>query len=131
MTLSMDGHGPAVLHATPETGPHGVRLRLAGELDVATAGHLVEIARSLPDHHLHEVVLDVSGLAFVDAAGLSALLRTKKVVHHRGGRLVLQGPAPILRRMLAVTGLESSFDVRTDSRLRSTPDRPGRVPASG
>ena len=107
----MDGHGPAVLHVTPEVGPRTVWLRLAGEMDVATAGHLTEVVRSLPADRLAQVRLDLSGLAFVDAAGLTALLQVEALVRAHDGRLTLHGPSPLILRLLAITGLTGLFDI--------------------
>jgi hypothetical protein len=57
MTTSMNGHCPAALSVTPERSPEGISLQLAGEMDVATADRLVELARTLSDHDLRRVQL--------------------------------------------------------------------------
>lgn len=105
MTLSMPGHGLAGLRVTPVADPAGTCLRLAGELDIATAGHLVSFVSSLPVPAGAEVRLDVAGLAFIDVVGLTALLRSRTHVVGSGGRLLLQHPSPVLLRMLDITGL--------------------------
>jgi anti-sigma B factor antagonist len=113
----MDGHGPAVLRVTVEPGPEMVSLRLTGELDVATAGHLAEAIESLPGDHLGQVRLDLGGLTFVDASGLTALLQVKSLVGARGGRLSLHRPRPMVLRLLEVTDLTGTFDVDPESSL--------------
>jgi anti-anti-sigma factor len=109
----MDGHGPAVLEVTPEPTPDGVSLRLSGEIDVATSSHLPEIVRALPAHLVRHVRLNLAGLTFVDAAGLTALIETRALVQSRGGRLSLQDPRPALVRLLEITNLAATFGVGT------------------
>jgi anti-sigma B factor antagonist len=116
--LSVDGQeaarraGPAA-RVTPDAELGEVSLRLAGELDVATAGQLAETMRSLPVEHLRQVRLDLSDLAFLDAAGLTALLRARALIRACDGRLVLDRPAPPILRLLAVTDLTDAFDIGT------------------
>ena len=111
----MDGHGPAVLDVTPQPTPDGVSLRLAGEMDVATARHLPEIVRTLPAHLVRHVRLNLAELTFIDASGLTALIETRKLVHGRGGRLSLQDPRPPLVRLLEITDLAATFGVATNT----------------
>jgi anti-anti-sigma factor len=109
----MDGHGPAELQVTPEPDPAGVRLRLAGEMDLATAGQLTTIIGTLPAHLVRHVRLDLADLAFVDASGLAALIETRTFIHSRGGRLSLENPRPPLVRLLQITNLTTLFDGET------------------
>jgi anti-anti-sigma factor len=111
--MSMDGHGPAVLDVTPGPMPDGVSLRLAGELDVATARHLPEIVRALPAHLVRHVRLNLAELSFTDASGLTALIEARALVHGRGGSLSLQDPRPALVRLLDVADLTATFGVGT------------------
>ena len=120
------GHGPVALSVTPERGPEGISLRLTGEMDIATAGSLVEMARSLSDQDVRGVRLDLAELHFIDASGLSALVQTRTHVLEHGGRLTLHGVRPLLRRMLAITDLSAAFEVEpslatpTDAAVRES-----------
>jgi anti-anti-sigma factor len=127
MTISMNGHGPATLSVTPERGPEGIFLRLAGEMDIATAGRLVQVARTLSDQDVRCVRLDLAELDFIDASGLSALVQTRTHVLDLGGRLTLRGVRPLLHRMLTITHLGPIFEVEPS--LATPPDgsAPGRV----
>jgi anti-sigma B factor antagonist len=127
MTVSMNGHGPATLSVTPERNPEGISLRLAGEMDIATASRLVQVARTLSDQDVRRVRLDLAELHFIDASGLSALVQTRTNVLDQGGRLILYGVRPFVRRLLAITGLSAVFEV--EPRLATPNDRsaPGRV----
>lgn len=53
-----------------------------------------------------DVVVDLSDLTFIDAAGLRALARTAHRVHRAGRRLHLVRPDGNLRRLLRLAGLD-------------------------
>lgn len=76
--------------------------RLAGELDYAVADWvtdaLVRIAGST-------VVVDLSGLTFLDARGLSALLIAKHRVCEGGNGFVMRGARGLVKRVFEVTDL--------------------------
>lgn len=69
---------------------------LAGELDIATA----EIAEQALEHEPD--VLDLSGLEFMDSAGVRVLLGACRA---RRDRLVVRGVTQAVRRILDITGL--------------------------
>jgi anti-sigma B factor antagonist len=76
-------------------------VRLQGELDLDTAEGLpewlIEISGST-------VVLDLSGLSFMDSSGISAIVQARIEL---GDNLVLSRPQPNVQRVLEITGLES------------------------
>ena len=55
------------------------------------------------------VVLDLSGVTFVDSTGLALLLTADQAARRSGARLRLACPAPQLRRMLDTTNLTRRF----------------------
>jgi anti-anti-sigma factor len=57
-----------------------LRLRLDGEFDWAVTGHVEGALDHAEDSRLDEVVFDLSGLTFLDVAGLKTIL----AVHRRG-----------------------------------------------
>ncbi|MBN2141532.1 MAG: STAS domain-containing protein [Desulfovibrionaceae bacterium] len=59
------------------------------------------------------VVLDMSGLDFVDSTGLGALLSCNKAMAERG-EMVLAGPGEKIRRLLAITRLDRVFSIVDD-----------------
>ena len=75
---------------------------LEGELDMDTAeglsDWLVEIGGS-------QVVVDLSGLSFMDSSGISALVTARNHLVRAGNDLLLTRPVPIVRRALEVVGL--------------------------
>lgn len=88
--------------------PLGVLLTLGGELDLATVPRLQEqLDRAVRGRGA--VVIDLSGLRFIDSSGLHMLVRAERQLHASGGQLVLvRGPRAV-RRVFELTGLDRSF----------------------
>ena len=80
----------------------------SGSLDVTAAGQLHRALDALTG----DVLLDVSGLDFVDSSGLGAIVATDNRLRHGGGSLVLLRPGQRLRRLLELTGLMTLLTVR-------------------
>ncbi|WP_051944435.1 STAS domain-containing protein [Streptacidiphilus rugosus] len=88
-------------------------LHLTGELDVAaTATLLVAVGHALdrpPGPAGPGLVLDLGGLTFCDAAGLTALLRVRRLAETAGSPVYLTAPPHPVSRLLAVCDLRRSF----------------------
>ena len=86
------------------------RLDVAGELDLATAPALREaVAGLLAAGEALTLVLELSGVSFLDSSGLGALLQARAEVLAAGGRLSLTGVQPGPRRVIAIAGLAGTF----------------------
>ncbi len=82
-------------------GVHIVELR--GELDIVSA---YDLALALVEVAGSTVVVDLSGLTFIDSAGISALVMARNRILADGqGELVLSRPGGIIRRALEIVGL--------------------------
>lgn len=92
--------------------PHGedVVVTVRGEVDVVTAPQLRSFLFDAVAGARH-LVLDLSDLEFIDAAGLSVLVATQRRLARRGSKVVLRSPPAITRRVLQVTGLERLFSL--------------------
>ena len=85
-------------------------VQLLGEIDVGAAEHV--------DRHLAAaalwpapllVVLDLCATEFIDCFGLSLLLRCRRRVLDRGGRVRMACDHAPTRKLLAMTGLDGVF----------------------
>ena len=101
------------------------RLRVTGELDLATVGLLrCAISHAATDHR--HVELDLSGVTFCDVVGATAIEQAQQQVQVRGGRLTLLSIDGPLHLLLAVDGL---FGTLRSTRLDGQhPPGPGRPP---
>jgi anti-anti-sigma factor len=81
----------------------GVHLvTLAGELDIATAEGLADWLIAVSGS---AVVVDLSGLTFMDSSGIAALVIARNHIEKSGNELILTRPTPIVERALVATGL--------------------------
>lgn len=77
-----------------------------GEIDMGNAGQLVdaiEVAGS--------AVVDLSGVTFIDSAGLHGLLRAQQAGRERGDGMILRNPSEAVRRVLERTNMIDVFTV--------------------
>lgn len=96
-----------------EHGPETVLL-VSGDLDYQTAADLhAELADPALDGH--RVVVDLSGVPFIDSAGLQELWRARKSLGQRSGQLVLTGVGAQPAELLRITRLAPMFTVRDGS----------------
>jgi anti-sigma B factor antagonist len=90
-----------------------VTVAVIGELDIATVprftARMGELARG---GHLREVVMDLSGLTFIDAGGLRALVQLRSRLEQQHARLVLDSVPPQMRRLLPIIGPVRRFRFR-------------------
>ena len=103
---------PTVSDETPLTVDAAVdegvaRVTLRGELDLDRAGALAEELSSLASRGATSVVVNVSGLNFIDSSGLRALLSAREQLDAAGVSLRLTELSPAVDRVLEMTGTHS------------------------
>jgi anti-sigma B factor antagonist len=99
---------------------------LIGDLDVATVPDLRAVLNGLIAEGHIDLRLNVSGLAFMDATGVGALVEVRARLASLGGQLSLMFVHGLPERILGICGL---LDVFTQSRSTTvTPRPPGTQP---
>ncbi|WP_424535819.1 STAS domain-containing protein [Sphaerisporangium viridialbum] len=93
LTISVSHHPPVTV------------VRLAGDLDLATAGLLAGTLHDLVRSGHATLVVDTSTLDFCDVTGVDALMEGQAAAERAGGRLRLSGVHGFLHRVLELTGL--------------------------
>ena len=83
------------------------RVALIGDLDRGTRRQLTSVCGVLAVAGPPVWVLDVTSLAFCDAAGLRALVATRRAAVDGGAALVVVGARPYLRQLLELVGLRN------------------------
>jgi len=92
-------------------------IAVRGELDATTAPRLSELLMSRLRGNLCTVVVDLSTVEFLAAAGISVLVRANLLARQRGITLrVRTGRNPYVTRPLAMTGLTEHLDLGEDDR---------------
>ena len=111
----------------------GGRVSLTGELDVLSAPRLEQLLTALLSNGYRRISVDASGLTFLAAAGLNVLCRATRRYREAGGRLQLVAVPQQIRRLLLLTGLDTSLDLERSAECEAEPlpaSRPdGAVPA--
>ena len=93
-----------------------VVVRMRGEQDLSNR-ELMDRAIETVVAGMHpEVVFDVSELDFVDAHGLGSWRTAAGALHADGRELIVLSPAPLIARLLTVTGIDRVVRVERPDR---------------
>lgn len=79
-------------------------VRVCGEIDMSNARHLADLVVGLGREETPRVVLDLTGVRFVDLHGVRALVEIDRLLGQAGGGLTLHRPPRCLTRLLRHTG---------------------------
>ena len=90
------------------------RLAVTGELDMATAPQLAAAIAARERAYGEPPVLDLSGLGFMDVAGMRVLLDAARRARRAGTHLVVFNPQPSIRRLFALTAVDRTLQIRFD-----------------
>ena len=86
-------------------------LIMAGELDLGHVDTLWRAAREALDGPADRLVIDASAVTFIDSSILGALIRVSRAAEERGKAFALRKPAPLVLRLLRITGLDDRFQI--------------------
>lgn len=81
-----------------------------GEVDMLTAPLLWERVEETILAHEGALVLDLTGVRFMDSMGLGVMIRVQKRLREANRPLVVRSPSEPVRKVFAVTGLDRVFD---------------------
>jgi anti-sigma B factor antagonist len=97
----LEGTQPAQLKIVSEDGGEGIAvISVCGQLDISNAGRLERALAEAAKARPRSLVFDLSGLEFMDSAGISVLVRARAEV----GEVRLRKPTAIVRRLIEITG---------------------------
>jgi anti-sigma B factor antagonist len=110
-----------VIRASPfeihtELTGDAARLTLAGELDMATAPRLEEAVAGVLAKGARDVIVDLSGLAFVDSSGLRLFITLNDRAAAETWTLGLVRPPARLLSLFQITGAEENLPFIEDPR---------------
>jgi anti-sigma B factor antagonist len=103
---------PLTITAEPLRG--GVHVRLAGELELASAAGLEAELQGVEAGGPSWVGLDLRGLSFIDSTGLRLVLAADARARQGGRRLVLVRGGPAVQRVFELTGVDDRLAWVTD-----------------
>lgn len=82
---------------------------VAGEIDVYTAPKLRDLITELVSDEAYHLVVDMTGVEFLDSTGLGVLVGGLKKVRSHDGSLQLVCSSPRLLKIFRITGLSKVF----------------------
>ena len=84
---------------------------VSGELDLATVESLRNRVQSVVEHSDGDVVLDMSGVRYMDSSGLSVVLEIRDLLERSERRLVIAEPSESVTAILTICGLTDLIPV--------------------
>ena len=109
-------------------------IAVQGEVHVSTAPEFSERLNDAIARGNTGVVIDMTGVEFIDSTGLSVLLNALRRVTRQQGTLALAVSNPTVLRLFEITRLDSTFDIapsREAAIERVRRSRDGTVDAEG
>lgn len=101
-------------------------VRVSGDQDIANVSALSDALASATRADGATVVVDLSGVTFMDASTLGAIVRARLVLESASRSLIVRSPSPCARRLLDLCGfhdLTEPEDVPSPPRTRVTVSR--------
>lgn len=84
---------------------------VSGEVDMSNAEFLAASLRPVLAAEPLRIVIDLSDVSFLAAAGLHVLLHLRREAEQQASGLVLRAPSPAVRRVIDITGMHRVFDI--------------------
>jgi anti-sigma B factor antagonist len=85
-----------------------------GEIHVNTAPEFSGVLSASLAAGRTRLVLDLTGVMFIDSTGLSVLLNALRRITRAGGAMAVVCSNPTVLRLFEITKLDSTFDLHTD-----------------
>ena len=103
-----------ILEVETRPGDGLVQVLLRGELDLSTVEKVEAELGAVAAREEKLVVLDLSGLSFLDSTGLRLMVTADQRAQKDGRRLVIvKGPEPV-QRVFSITKLDETLDMVDD-----------------
>lgn len=95
-----------------DSGPEPYTLlELAGEADIVSSATLHRVLEAETSKRPSLLVIEMSGLRYMDSAALQAIVRANRVLGAGGGRLALVSPHDNVARVLQMTEVDQLVPV--------------------
>jgi anti-anti-sigma factor len=105
---------PLGVAVSPE--PFGATVSIEGDLDIATVPRVNAALAEQPVVAARTIVVDLSGVTFMDSTGLGALMNLKRDLDARAGRLLIVCPEGPARLLFDVTGVAGQLELHPTTR---------------
>lgn len=82
-----------------------VTITLLGDADLTGIGEFERLLATLTGSDVDTVEIDLTGVAFIDSAGISALLKGRRLAEEHGQTFVVTRASGLVRELLEMTGV--------------------------
>ena len=86
-------------------------VEIAGEADVTNTDELRRLLDDEVSQQPHTLIIDLSGLRFMDSSALHVILRANRAMDRQGGVVALAGPRDPVAKMLRLTAADQLIPV--------------------
>ena len=108
--MSESQTSPTFTYAVERDGATGTVVA-TGEIDLASSNEFRTANHGLIDDGARDIVVDLTGVSFIDSSGLGVLVGSLKRIHELGddASLVLRGLGGAALGVFEITGLDQVF----------------------
>ncbi len=92
-----------------------VRIALVGELDLSSALTFDEEIRRAEEREPKTLVIDLSGLKFLDSTGLRLIMSAQARARKRGMRLAIVEGGDAVKRIFRLAGVNRRLDIVSEA----------------
>ncbi len=86
-------------------------IELEGEIDVRCAPQLKKLIQQLIDDGDVQILVDLSGVPFMDSTGLGIFVNAFKQLQRTGGGVKFTNPQDVLRKVFSITQTDKVFSI--------------------
>jgi anti-sigma B factor antagonist len=90
-------------------------LPLKGEIDLHVTPSVTTSLNSMIEKKPERLVVDLSGVTYIDSAGLAALIGAMQKVEGYGGKFLLAGLQETVRSIFEISRLDQVFQIFPDA----------------
>ncbi len=114
-----------ILEVQEEEWEGFAHLVLRGELDLSTVPKVEETLRRVEESHPPVIVLDLSGLSFLDSTGLRLVVTADQRAREGQRRLAVVRGSDSVQRVFSITRLDEHLDMVDDVSAVGSAGNPG------
>ena len=90
-------------------------LQLKGEIDLHVSPSVTASLNAMIEKKPRRLVVDLSGVTYIDSAGLAALIQAMQKVEGYGGKFMLAGLRETVRSIFEISRLDQVFQIFPDA----------------
>jgi anti-sigma B factor antagonist len=96
------------------TIPEPGTLALTGEIDLHASPQIKEMLKTFIDQKLKRILVDLSGVTYIDSSGLALFIEAMQRIQAYGGVFGLYGLRPSVKSIFEIARLDQVFRIFAD-----------------